>query len=366
MSKWTRTAITELLQIPYPIVLGPFGRGGSSAELAAKVSNAGGLGSFGCNDLEPADITKTAADIRSLTDKPFNLNLWVSTFDEGGDRLERPTYDRVIALLKPYYDELDVEPPSFADLQSSKPKNFSEQVEAVIESRPHVFSFVFGVPNDSILRRCRAQGIVTAGAATSVDEAKVLEEAGVDIIIASGFEAGGHRPSFLKSSAESLIGTIALVPQIVDRVKKPVIAAGGIADGRGVAAALVLGAGAAVIGTAFLACDESGASDLHRKLLFQKDAQETALMKAFTGRMARGIFNRFARELQASEAQFAKYPAHNWMAAPLRTAAMTKNRADFLNLWSGQSAPLIRYHKADELFAALVKETDELLANMCH
>lgn len=358
MSNWMETKITRLLDIPYPIIQGPFGRGGSSALLAATVSNAGGLGSYGANDQGPADILKIAADIRQLTDRPFGLNLWVSTSDPGGETLTAETYERVAKLLEPYYRELNVEIPP---IPNSKPQNFHDQVAALIEARPAVFSFVFGIPSPEILRTCREKGIVTVGAATTVDEAIACEKAGVDCVAASGFEAGGHRPSFLKPAEESLIGTFALVPQIADHVKIPVIAAGGIADGRGIAAALTLGADAVQIGTAFLACDESGASDLHRKMLFQEEAGNTGLSRAFTGRLARGIYHRFASEMKRHEPLFAKYPAHSWIIAPLRAAALAQGRHDLISLWAGQAAPLCRHHKASELFASLIHETDELL-----
>jgi nitronate monooxygenase len=358
MSKWTETEITRRLNIPYPIIQGPFGRGGSSPLLAATVSNAGGLGSYGANDLAPEDITKVAAEMRQLTDKPFGMNLWVSTFDPGGDTLEQAAYERVMVLLAPYYEELGVKPPP---APTAKAPNFDDQVAALLEASPAVFSFVFGIPSPEILWACRQKGIITAGGASTVDEGVAMESAGVDLVVASGFEAGGHRPSFLKPADESLMGTFALVPQIADKVRVPVIAAGGIADGRGIVAALTLGADAVQIGTAFLACDESGASPLHRKLLFGDDAKYTGLSQAYTGRLARGVYNRFAKEMKVHEAQFAKYPAHSWIVAPLRAAALAQGRGDLIALWAGQAAPLIRHHKANELFAALVRETAELL-----
>ena len=361
MSTWTRTSVTEKLGITYPIIQGPFGRGASTALLAATVSNAGGLGSFGANDLTPEAVFQIAGEIRKLTDRPFGMNLWVSTHDAGGDTLDAETYDRVLSLLAPYYQELGVELP---ERPPAKAANFEEQVDALIEARPAVFSFVFGIPSPQILATCREKGIATVGGASTVDEAIAMEAAGVDMVVASGFEAGGHRPSFLKSAEDSLVGTFALVPQIADRVRIPVIAAGGIADGRGLAAAMDLGADAVQIGTAFLACEESGAHPLHRQLLFQEAAaKSTGLTRAYTGRLARGLSHRFAAEMQKHEALFAKYPAHSWILAPLRAAALAQGRSDLVALWAGQAAPLIRHRKAGELFAALVQETNALLKN---
>jgi nitronate monooxygenase len=357
MSKWPETKFARRLGLPYPIIQGPFGRGASSPLLLATVSNAGGLGSYGANDLGPADILKVGKEIRPLTDKPFGMNLWISTFDPGGEKLDQETYDRVVKYLAPYYEELGVALPP---CPSGKAQNFDDQFAALLEVKPAVFSFVFGIPTAEILRTCREKGIITAGGASTVAEAVAMEDAGVDMVVASGFEAGGHRPSFLKPAEESLIGTFALVPQIADKVKMPVIAAGGIADGRGIAAALTLGADAAQIGTAFLACDESGTSPLHRKVLFQDEAKTTGLSRAYTGRLARGIYHRFASEMKAHEADFAKYPAHSWIVTPLRAAALAQGRTDLIALWAGQSAPLVRYHKAKELFDALVNETNAI------
>jgi nitronate monooxygenase len=359
MSKWTDTSVTRNLGIAYPIVQGPFGRGGSTALLTATVSNLGGLGSFGANEFSPQDILKVAADIRKLTDKPFGMNLWVSTYDSNGDSLDQETYDRVVNLLTPYYRELGVNPPP---KPSGTARNFDDQVAALIEAAPAVFSFVFGIPSPEILRACRSKGIVTVGGASTVEEAAVLEDAGADMVVASGMEAGGHRTSFLKPyDSATLMGTFALVPQVADRVRLPVIAAGGIADGRGMAAALTLGADAVQIGTAFFACEESGATKLHRDLLFRAEARHTGLTRTFTGRYARGLYNRFAQEMKANESLLAMYPAQSWIVAPLRTAALEQGRADLVGLWAGQSASLVRHRKADELFASLIRETNELL-----
>ena len=314
--------------ISYPILQGPFGRGGSTALLTETVYNLGGLGSFGANDQAPEDILKIAAsEIRKLTDKPFGLNLWVSTFDAGGDSLDQEKYERVLKILEPFYRELSVEVPP---RPSGTARNFEDQVAAVLEARPAVFSFVFGIPSPEVLRTCREKGIVTVGGAATVEEAVALEEAGVDVVVASGLEAGGHRTAFLPSAGEStLMGTFSLVPQIADRVKVPVIAAGGIADGRGIAAALTLGAEAAQVGTAFFACEESGASAAHRALLFGEEARHTGLTRAFTGRLARGIYNKFAAELKALEPQLARYPAQSWIVAPLRAAELEQGRHGF-------------------------------------
>jgi nitronate monooxygenase len=211
--------------------------------------------------------------------------------------------------------------------------------------------------------RSRRLDVVTIGAATTPDEAIALENAGVEMIVATGFEAGGHRVSFLRPAEQSLTGTLSLVPQVVDAVRVPVIAAGGIADGRGIAAALCLGARAAQIGTAFLACDESSASPQHREKLRSRDSRYTALTRAFTGRLARGIDNPFMRNMRVHEPSTPPYPVQAWLTAQLKSAALANDRADLLALWSGQSAPLLRHRKARDLMQSLIAQTETVLGS---
>jgi nitronate monooxygenase len=216
-----------------------------------------------------------------------------------------------------------------------------------------VFSFVFGVPSAEVLERCRRAGIVTIGAATTSEEARLLADAGVDMIVATGMEAGGHRVSFLREPEVCLTGTLALVPQVVDTVRVPVVAAGGITDRRGVFAVLNLGASAAQIGTAFLACEESNASPLHRQMLFSEAARRTTLTRAFTGRLARSIHNEFIDRMRGREALLPPYPVQGWLTGRLREAALKAGRTDVISLWSGQGAPLLKHRRAVELLSSL-------------
>ena len=255
------TRITELLSLDHPIVQGPFGGGLSSIELAAAVSNAGGLGSFGAQHLSPEELTQTIEALRAHTDRAFNVNLWVSTHDVPEETFD---WDAAVARLRPLYDRAGVAPPERPRPSSYE---FGELTEALIAARPPVFSFVYGIPDADVLDRCRAAGIATIGTAITVDEAVALDEAGVDAIVASGFEAGGHRVAFLRRPEDSLVGTLSLIPAVVDAVGAPVIAAGGIADARQVAAAFTLGADAVQVGTAFLATRQSAASPEHRHAL---------------------------------------------------------------------------------------------------
>ncbi len=356
---WQHTALTERLGLRYPIVQGPFGSGLSSEALLVAVSEAGGLGSFGMQHLAPKQIRELGARLHAATRKPFNLNLWVSNYDEGGLELTRAQFDAAVARFQPYYTALGMAPPTMPQRYGWR---FEDQFEALLAVKPAVFSFVYGIPPPEMLAACRERGIVTAGAVTTLEEALAMESAGVDVIVASGMEAGGHRVSFLRSSEESLTGTFALIPQIADRVKAPVIAAGGVADGRGIAAALMLGAQGVQIGTAFLACDESGTHALHRRMLFSETAQRTALTRAFSGRLARGIHNQFVDDWAPRSGELLPYPVQGWFTGGLRKAAIEQERADLMSLWAGQGAPLLRHHTATELFSALVREANALLA----
>lgn len=358
MNHWRETALARRLGLSAPIVQGPFGSGLSAVDLVVAVSESGGLGSFGVHHLHRDGIRDVAAAIRARTQRPFALNLWIPFENSEHPQVSDAEFDRAVDVLSRYFDELNVPRPK-RPVRFTPP--YPEQVEAVLEARPSVFSFVFGIPEPAILARCRELGITTFGTVTTVDEAIAMERAGVDVVVASGCEAGGHRISFLQPAQDSLIGTLALVPQVVDAVDSPIVAAGGIADGRGVAAALCLGAQAVQIGTAFLACDESAASSLHREQLRSPAARNTALTRAFTGRLARGIRNRFIDDMRTVEQATLPYPVHAWLTGQLKQAAIAHGRADVLPLWSGQSAGLIRFRAASELFAALVDQTDKLM-----
>jgi nitronate monooxygenase len=237
---------------------------------------------------------------------------------------------------------------------------FEDQARVLLDERVPVFSFIYGIPPREILEECRAKRIVTIGTATTPEESAALQDAGVDAIVASGFEAGGHRGSFLRAAEDSLTGTFSLVPQIADTVNLPVIAAGGIADARGVVAALVLGAEAVQMGTVFLACEESGASPLHRQVLRGKKAGHTALTKGFTGRLARGIHNRLLEELNDAETPVLPYPLQRRLVRNLAIPAEAAGRSDLLPLWAGQSANLSTCTDVSAFLTSLVEEISEI------
>jgi nitronate monooxygenase len=233
-------------------------------------------------------------------------------------------------------------------------------VRVLIDAKVPVFSFIYGVPRKEILDECRGQGIVTIGTATTPDEAIVLEQAGVDVIAASGFEAGGHRGSFLLRAEASLTGTFSLVPQVADAVSVPVVAAGGIADARGIVAAFALGAEGVQIGTAFLSSEESGASVQHRNALRSEMVGRTGLTKGFTGRLARGIHNQLLEELNLPGVEILPYPLQRVLVKNLSVVAEKAERPEFLPLWAGQSARLSRESDAKTLLQTLVAEVSTI------
>ena len=357
MKSWAGTRATALLGIDYPIVQGPFGGGLSSVALTATVSALGGLGSFGCQPCTPAEIVECARAIRRITDRPFNFNLWVNDRDQRLATFDSADFAKVREIFKPYFAELQVPLP---EMPTDLGPRYADQIEALLEVKPPVFSFVFGIPSESVLEQCRRSGIRTVGAATTADEAVALERAGVDAVVATGFEAGGHRVSFLRAPEDSLTGLFSLLPQVADSVSIPVIAAGGIADARGIRAALALGADAVQIGTAFLATAQSNAPAEHKDKLFAPEARQTALTKLFSGRLSRGIRSRLTEELKDSEHLMAPYPMQGKFIAPLRSALIAQRKTEFITFWAGQSAALLRHRDANELFRSLVEEMDRL------
>ncbi|POR52645.1 NAD(P)H-dependent flavin oxidoreductase [Bosea psychrotolerans] len=353
---WNDTEAARLLGITYPIVQGPFGGGLSSVELTAAVSNLGGLGSFGAHIFSPVQIRDIVAHIRERTASPFAINLWVDNEDPAMAGFDQASFECHVGRLHAHYAALGLDPPAFPDRFG---QNFDEQIEALIEVAPPVISFVFGIPSPRIIEACRSRGIRMIGNATTVEEARAIEAAGIDLVLASGAEAGGHRVSFLEPPERSLVGTFALIPQVRDAVRIPVVAAGGIADGRGVATAMALGADGVQVGTAFLACSESGASSLHRAALLSDRARHTTLTRAFSGRLARAIRNRYSEDMAAYGDDLAPYPAQNWLTNSLRAAAIERGRDDLLPIYAGQSAALLRHATAGALFDALIRETGQ-------
>lgn len=330
-----------------PIVQAPMASA-TTPELVAAVSNAGGLGSLPVGFTEPAQIAPLVARVRALTARPFAVNLFVDTSAPVAPDLLQRAHDR----LRPFRAELGI---PHAPAPAIALLDYRAQLEAVLAARPAVLSFTFGVPEAALFERCRAAGIVTIGTANTVAEAVALERAGADAVCAQGFEAGGHHGSFAQPVEFSQIGTLALVPQVVDAVGVPVVATGGIGDGRGVAAVLALGAAAAQLGSAFLRADESGIPAAFRAVLETPAAYRTTMTTTFSGRTARGVHNAFMDAL-ADLDDIAPYPYQHWLTRDIRTAAAQQGRAEYLSLWAGQAVGLARPLPAAAIVSELMEQ----------
>ena len=324
-----------------PIIQAPM-VGASTLEMALAVSRAGGLGFFGAGAMAPEEIEAETARFRAASDAPFGVNLFV--IDPASPA--QAEVDAAIERLRPWYAGLGVEPP--APPNDFAP-DFRAQFAALLRAAPPLASFTFGLIAPDQVAALKAVGTYVVGTATTVAEARAWAEVGADAICAQGAEAGGHRGTFLKSADESLIGTFALVGAIRQAVDLPVIAAGGIMDGRGVAAALALGAVAAQMGTAFLLSDQSGAGATWRGALEAAGDDPTRLTRALTGRYARGVENRFMSEMRRVEGEVPAYPVQNRLTQSLRAAAAKAGDAEVLSLWAGQGVKLAGPGDAGEM-----------------
>ena len=342
------TPFMTSLGLTQPIVLGPMNNA-SSAELAAAVSNAGGLGSFAAALLSPDAIVDAVGRIRKLTAKPFNVNLFV--LDK--PRPDADALNSSMARLQLYRDALGL---GAAPVPEKFCEDFSGQLDALLSAAPPVVSFTFGILPAEVVGRFKRAGCRVIGTATTVAEARAWEAVGADFICAQGSEAGGHRGTFLKDFEQSSIGLMALVPQIAAAVSLPVIAAGGIMNGQGIAAALMLGAQAAQLGTAFLSCPECPIPAPWRDALLEATDDSTRLTRTFSGRYARGIVNAFMEQMRPYEHVVPPYPIQNALTAPIRQAAGKSGQAGLMSLWAGQGVGLSRRLPAAELVEVLATE----------
>jgi nitronate monooxygenase len=353
---WPNTPLTERLNIRYPIIQAPMAGGPGTPQLVAAVSNAGGLGSLAGGYL-PADALREAiAEVRALTDQPFAVNL------SAGHpiKIDAERLSRAHELLAPYRTELglSLESPPVPELPG-----FDEQLDVILETQVPALSFTFGVPDIQYLHLLRETGITLIGSATHLLEAIVLEESGVDFIIAQGAEAGGHRSTFIGHPEQGLVGTLTLAPLLTKHVSTPIIAAGGIMDGRGIAAAWMLGAVGVQMGTAFLACPESGAHPAYKALLSQGSEIATTLSRVFTGRHGRVLRNRLVNELSTHEADLPGFPLQLLLTRDVRQAAAEQGLTDFMALWAGQGCHLCEERSAAELIAAWAEQVATLLGH---
>lgn len=342
-------SLQRLLGTPLPIIQAPMA-GVQGAALAIAVCKAGGLGSLPCAILTVEAMRKELAAIRAATDRPYNLNFFTHTPPSADAR--RETAWR--GALTPYYREYGIDPHKIPAGPGRAPFT-AEAADALEEFKPAVVSFHFGLPSAALLDRVRASGAKILSSATTVEEAIWLEAHGVDAVIAQGAEAGGHRGTFLNDDYSTQPGTFALLPQVARAVKVPVIAAGGIADAKGVAAAIALGAAGVQVGTAYLLCPEATTSAVHRAALKSEAARNTALTNVFTGRPARGIVNRVMRELGPLCPAAPDFPLATSAIAPLRAKAEAQGSGDFSPLWSGQNATGCREAPAGEITRALAQ-----------
>ncbi|WP_123041014.1 NAD(P)H-dependent flavin oxidoreductase [Cohnella candidum] len=344
------TPLCRLLGIRYPIIAAGMAGGPSTPELAAAVSNAGGLGTLGAAYLTPDAIREAVRRVRTLTDRPFAVNLFAaSPMSQDGVRPEE-----IQAQLNRIREELGI--PRVSDGPAAVPDPFAEQVQALLEEKVPVISTAFGILPEPFMTQAKAAGAKVIAMATTVREAEMAEQAGCDAIVAQGTEAGGHRGTFdvALHPMGANVGTFALVPQIADRVSVPVIAAGGIMDGRGLVAALALGAQGVQMGTRFLTAAEAGTHAAYRQALLESSEESTVITKAFSGRPARGIMNAFLRQWDEAGLQPLAFPLQNTATRDIRNAAAERGDAGYMSLWAGQGTRLL---KADQSAAGIVEET---------
>lgn len=349
---WRSTSFTRALGVRLPIIGAPMAGGPSTPALVAAVSEAGGLGVLGGGYLQPGALRAAIEEVRHRTDRPFGVNLLVpEPVAVDPTRLAAGQ-----AALQPFADEVG----ATVELPRQVQPDLAEQWAVVLAARPALPGFTFGIPPDDQLGAARTVGVRTCGTATTIAEAVALERAGVDMVCAQGGEAGGHRGGFLGDPADATIALTALVPLVRDAVTCPVVASGGIMDGRGVVAAIVLGADAAQLGTAFLLCPEAGTSEPYRKAVSAAGAADTVLTTAFSGKPARGIRNRMTTGLAGVE--LPPYPITNALTRDLRRRAAEQGSSEHLSLWAGQGVPLARELPAATLMAHLEQETDRAVA----
>ncbi|MGM0863166.1 MAG: NAD(P)H-dependent flavin oxidoreductase [Bacillota bacterium] len=354
---WNQNNVSKILGTHYPIIQAGMAGGITTTNLVSSVSNSGGLGNLGAGYMSSDDMKLAIKEIKGQTNQPFGVNLFIPETSIVND--EQITHAK--RLLEPFKKELHLTDNGlFSELQY----NFENQLEVIFNEKIPVCSFTFGAPSKELVKELKKEGTIVIGTATTVEEAVINEERGVDIVVAQGSEAGGHRGTFLGSFKHSMIGTFSLVPQVVDAVCIPVIAAGGIMDGRGVIAALALGAKGVQMGTAFLTCKESGAGAFHKRAVLESSETHTVITAAFSGKPARGIENRFTREMQEFESLLPPYPIQNALTKKLRKEAGIQGIPEFMSLWSGQSPRLSRDIYTKDLLVSIVTEVDETLGRL--
>ena len=346
----TRHTLLQRLGIEHPILLAPMAGSGGTPELAAAVSNAGGLGAWGGGYAKAEEIAATIRRMRQLTAKPFNINLFAGGYASDCTIDPRP----MLELVGLAHAKLGLPPPVLPPMPADP---FDAQLEVILEERPAVFSFTFGIPSPAQMAALKTRGIVTIGTATTAEEARRLAHAGVDAIAAQGAEAGAHRGTFAGSFEGSMVPLAALMREINASVALPVIASGGIMDGRDIAGCLEQGAAAVQLGTAFLPCAESGAPAVYKRALLEARTDTTVITRAYSGRPARGLSNGFIAMVAGKEHSILPFRQQNDLTRPMRNAAGQQGVADFISLWAGQGVARCRSMSGGELVTTLMKES---------
>lgn len=352
---WYENKAAQDLNIKYPIIQAGMAGGVTTPELVAAVSNTGGLGTLGAGYMNPEQMRESIRKIKQLTDEPFSVNLFIP---ENPDVSEEEI-EKANEWLRPFRDELNISEKS--EVKNTGTSLFEKQVEIILEEQVPICSFTFGLPFKETVQQLKKKNIVLIGTATTVSEAIANEEIGMDMVVVQGSEAGGHRGTFMGSFDDSMIGTMALVPQTVDHVDIPVIAAGGIMDGRGVMAAMILGATAVQMGTAFVTSLESGAKEPHKEAILNSFEEQTVMTSAFSGKPARGIRNEFITIMGKHETELPEYPIQNTLTNTIRREASRQNKSEWMSLWCGQNPRQSKQQSASKMIADIVCQVDGIV-----
>lgn len=351
--------LTQRLSIQFPIIQAPMAGGITTSELVSESSNAGALGMIGAGYLTPMQLKKQIRSIKKLTTSPFGVNLFVPEEVVVSKTLIEES-NSVLSLIR---KELKIFPIDLFHFPTKESLDtiFMDNIKVIIEEKVPVCSFTFGIPSEDVIKKLKMNDVFLIGTATTVEEAIANESAGMDAIVAQGSEAGGHRGSFLYPEKENAVGLMSLIPQIVDHVAIPVIAAGGIMDGRGLVATHFLGAEGCQMGTAFLTCDESGAPAEHKDAILETREDQIIMTRAMTGKWAKGIENRFMSNFNIKSLQYSCFAVHSTLTQDIRKYAKENCQPDFMSLWSGQSPRLAKTQKVSMLVSSLVQEVKNIL-----
>lgn len=352
-----KNKLTEMLKITYPIIQAPMAGGPTTTGLVSAVSNAGALGMIGAGYMDADSLRNQIREIKQATDQPFGVNLFVPTpYMADEEKVKKAN-----KLLNQVREELDARGPSSLPNYEDDLDKFEQLINIIIEEKIPVCSFTFGLPEIETITKLKNENIILMGTATTVNEAIMVEKFGMDAVVVQGTEAGGHRGTFIGQAEQGLIGLMSLIPQTVDNVNIPVVAAGGIMDGRGIMAARCLGALGCQLGTAFLVCEESGANAIHKDAIIETSEDQIVVTKSFSGKAAKGIDNEFIRRMKELEQDLPDYPVQNELTKGIRKAAAISNNKQFISLWAGQSTRLAKKQTAQELVNKLVHETEMLI-----